>query len=123
MCRIWKLVHLWCIAMAKKPKKPTLLKKIINSVKQWKTRKTVLYMAIVMCVLYTVCNCLFGIFNTQYGMVFSFDSTLTTEWFEFWKWVVISGGSITIAKVMKGNTNSDGDENAIPNTEDEEVKG
>ena len=109
--------------MAKKSKKTTLLKKIINSVKQWKTRKTVLYTAIVMCVLYTACNCLFGIFNTQYGMVFSFDSTLTTEWFEFWKWVVISGGSITIAKVVKGNTNSDGDENAVSKSEDEEVKG
>lgn len=111
--------------MARKPKykKPNLLKRIVNSVKQWKTRKTVLYTAILMCVLYTICNCLFGIFNTKYGMVFSFDSTLTAEWFEFWKWVVISGGSITVAKVMKGNTNSDSDENAIPNSDDEEVKG
>ena len=109
--------------MAKKSKKPTLLKRVIDSVKQWKTRKTVLFTAIVMCVLYTICDCLFGVFNTQYGMVFSFDSTLTTEWFEFWKWVVISGGSITIAKVMKGNTNSDGDENNITDNEDMEVKG
>ena len=108
--------------MAKRVKK-NLLKRIMNSVKQWKTRKTVLYTAIVMCVLYTVCNCLFGILNVRHGMVFSFDSTLTAEWFEFWKWVVISGGSITVAKVMKGNTNSDGDENAVSNTEDEEVKG
>lgn len=109
--------------MAKKNKKPNILKRIWKSVKQWKTRKTVLYTAIVMCVLYTVCNCLFGVLNAQYGMVFSFDSTLTAEWFEFWKWVVISGGSITVAKVMKGNTNSDSDENAIPNSNDEEVKG
>ena len=109
--------------MAKKNKKPNILKRIWKSVKQWKTRKTVLYTAIVMCVLYTVCNCLFGVLNAQYGMVFSFDSTLTAAWFEFWKWVVISGGSITVAKVMKGNTNSDSDENAIPNSDDEEVKG
>ena len=108
--------------MAKRVKK-NLLKRIVNSVKQWKTRKTVLYTAIVMCVLYTVCNCLFGILNVRYGTVFSFDSTLTAEWFEFWKWVVISGGSITVAKVMKGNTNSDSDENTVNNTEDEEVKG
>lgn len=109
--------------MAKKSKKPNIFKRIWKSVKQWKTRKTVLFTAIVMCVLYTVCNCLFGVLNANYGTVFSFDSTLTAEWFEFWKWVVISGGSITVAKVMKGNTNSDSDENAIPNTEDEEVKG
>lgn len=109
--------------MAKKPKKSTPLKRAIQAVKRWKTRKTVLYTAIVMCVLYTACNCLFGMFNTQYGMVFSFDSTLTTEWFGFWKWVVISGGSITVAKVIKGNTNSDGDENTIPDAEYEEVNG
>ena len=104
-------------------RKPSIIKRIWKAVKKWKTRKTVLFTAIVMCVLYTVCNCLFSILNTQYGFVFSFDSTQTTEWFEFWKWVVISGGSITIAKVMKGNTNSDSDENAVTDTNSEEVKG
>lgn len=109
--------------MAKKSKKPNIFKRIWKSVKQWKTRKTVLFTAIVMCVLYTVCDCLFGVLNANHGMVFSFDSTLTSEWFEFWKWVVISGGSITVAKVMKGNTNSDSDENAVHDSNDEEVKG
>lgn len=109
--------------MAKKYNRFKLFKKIAKSIKKWKTRKTVLYTAILMCVFYTVCNCLFSVLNTEYGTVFSFDSTLTTEWFTFWKWVVISGGSITVAKVMKGNTNSDGDENAVCNTIDEEVKG
>lgn len=109
--------------MSKRRRKPRLFKRLRNSIKQWKTRKTVLYTAIAMCVLYTVCNCLFGIVNAEYGTVFSFDSTLTSEWFEFWKWVVISGGSITVAKVMKGNTNSDSDENTVSNPDDEEVKG
>jgi hypothetical protein len=111
---------------AKKTTKPkSKIKRIINAIKKWKTRKTVLYTAIVMCVLYTACNCLFGIVNAQYGTVFSFDSTLTTEWFSFWKWVVISGGSITVAKVMKGNTNSDRDENAVveQSNNDEEAQG
>ena len=110
------------MSMAKRRRKPRLFKRIQNSIKRWKTRKTVLYTAIMMCIGYTVCNCLFGIVNAEYGTVFSFDSTLTTEWFEFWKWVVISGGSITVAKVLKGKTNSDGNENAIPNAEDEEVE-
>ena len=109
--------------MAKRRRKLPLFKRIQKSIKQWKTRKTVLYTAILMCVVYTVCNCLFGIVNAEYGTVFSFDSTLTAEWFEFWKWVVISGGSITVAKVMKGNTNSDSDENTVSNPDDEEVKG
>ena len=95
------------------------IKRFINCIKRWKTRKTVLFTAIVMCVLYTFTNCLFGILNAKYGVVFSFDSTQTTEWFGFWKWVVISGGAITVAKVAKGSTNSDGDESSQNSTKEE----
>ena len=38
------------------------------------------------------------------------DSTLTSEVFGFFKWLVITGCAITIAKVAKGRTNSDSDE-------------
>ena len=38
------------------------------------------------------------------------DSTLTIEVFGFLKWLVVSGGMITIAKTIKGKTNSDVDE-------------
>lgn len=38
------------------------------------------------------------------------DSTLTVEVFGFLKWLVVSGGMITIAKTIKGKTNSDVDE-------------
>ena len=68
---------------------------------KWKTSKTTLFMAIWACIIYTVVNCLYSILNTNLGMVFSFDPTLTSEWFEFWKWVVISGGTLSIVKVVK----------------------
>ena len=38
------------------------------------------------------------------------DGTLTVEVFSFLKWLVASGGAITIAKTVKGKTNSDLDE-------------
>ena len=38
------------------------------------------------------------------------DSTLTSEVFSFFKWLVITGCAITISKVFKGKTNSDSEE-------------
>ena len=78
--------------------------------KKRKTRRTVLYIAIGMVIAYTVVNCLFGMINAHYQTVFYFDSTQTSEWFEFWKWVVVTGAIITCTKTAKGNTNSDNDE-------------
>ena len=68
--------------------------------KEWKTRKTIL---------------VFTIFCTITGLYMNFndkiiDSTLTIEVFGFLKWLVVSGGMITIAKTIKGKTNSDVDE-------------
>lgn len=75
-----------------------------------KTRNIMLFLACGMVILYTVANVLFGVLNVRYDTVFQFDPTQTTEWFSFWKWVVVSGGGITIAKTLKGNTNSDEEE-------------
>lgn len=84
--------------------------KFIANLKKWKTSKTTLFIAIWMCTIYTVVNCIFGIVNTKYGSVFYFDSTQTSEWFEFWKWVVISGGAITVTKIAKTKNNNDMEE-------------
>ena len=46
---------------------------------------------------------------------FYFDATQTSEWFEFWKWVVITGGGITVAKTFKGTEYSTGSEEGIMN--------
>ena len=88
-----------------------------------KTRNIMLLIAIFAVMAYTVANCLFGILNAHYNTVFQFDATQTSEWFEFWKWVVISGATITVAKTVKGSTNSDDDENNKEETNDTEPKG
>lgn len=81
-----------------------------------KTRNIVLFAAIAMVLIYTALDIVFGfigmnIQNTY--QIFQFDATLTTEWFGFWKWVVVSGAGITIVKTAKGKTNSDDDEPPI----------
>jgi hypothetical protein len=78
-----------------------------------KTRNIILFTAVGMVLAYTVADIVFGFIGlgaSEY-MVFQFDATLTQEFFEFWKWVVVTGAGITIAKTAKGKTNSDDDEN------------
>lgn len=75
-----------------------------------KTRKAILILSIVMIIGYTIANSILTWTHTEYGTTFYFDSTQTSEWFDFWKWVVATGTSITVAKVIKGKTNSDNDE-------------
>lgn len=75
-----------------------------------KTRNITLFAAISMVVLYTAANCIFGYLGIDHDTLFYFDSTQTSEWFEFWKWVVIMGGTITCVKTAKGSSNSDDDE-------------
>jgi hypothetical protein len=67
-----------------------------------KTRNITLFLAMAMVILYTLANCVFGFIGMQYSTVFYFDATQTSEWFEFWKWVVITGGGITVAKTFMG---------------------
>ena len=78
-----------------------------------KTRNIILFCAILMVLIYTALDILFGFIgmNIQNSyQIFQFDATLTTEWFQFWKWLIVSGAGITIAKTAKGKTNSDDDE-------------
>ncbi len=75
-----------------------------------KTRKAVLILAIVMILGYSIADCVLTWLHTEYGTTIYFDSTLTSEWFEFWKWVVGTGTAITVAKVIKGDSNTDDDE-------------
>lgn len=86
----------------------SVLKKKLN-----KTRNLILLCAITMVLVYTVLDIVFGFTGMRISgaMVFQFDSTLTSEFFDFWKWVVATGAGITIAKTVKGKTNSDDDEN------------
>ena len=72
--------------------------------KEWKTRKTILVFTIFCACLYTV----IGLYMNYNDKII--DSTLTVEVFNFLKWLVVSGGAITIAKTVKGKTNSDADE-------------
>lgn len=75
-----------------------------------KTRNITLFLAITMVILYTLANCIFGFIGMKFSTLFYFDATQTSEWFEFWKWVVITGGGITVAKTFKGTDYSTGSE-------------
>ena len=79
-----------------------------------KTRNIILLAAIGMVVFYALADIVFGFLHTGDYSVAQFDATLTSEWFSFWKWVVSVGGGITVAKTLKGNTNSDDDETDLP---------
>jgi hypothetical protein len=87
--------------------KSTLKKKL------HKTRNIVLLSAVSMVVFYTALDIIFGFVGMKLEntyQIFQFDATLTQNWFDFWKWMVISGAGITIVKTAKGKTNSDDDE-------------
>lgn len=87
--------------------------KIIKK-KLHKTRNIVLLTAVGMVISYALADIVFGFLHTGDYSVAQFDATLTSEWFSFWKWVVSVGGGITVAKTLKGNTNSDDDETDPP---------
>lgn len=81
-----------------------------------KTRNIILLTAIGMVISYAVADIIFGFLRSGDYSVAQFDATLTSEWFSFWKWVVGIGGGITVAKTVKGRTNSDDDE--LPEAEE-----
>lgn len=63
--------------------------------KEWKTRKATLVFSI-------FCICIYILIGVYMGLQDKvLDSTLTTEVFDFFKWLVITGCTITIAKVLK----------------------
>lgn len=79
-----------------------------------KTRNIVLLIAVGMVIAYALADIVFGFLHTGDYSVAQFDATLTDNWFSFWKWVVSVGGSITVAKTLKGKTNSDDNETDPP---------
>lgn len=75
-----------------------------------KTRNIVLLIAVVMVIFYALADIVFGFIHTGDYSVAQFDATLTDNWFSFWKWLASLSGGITVAKTLKGKTNSDDDE-------------
>lgn len=69
--------------------------------KEIKTRKIFLSVSVSVIILYTVISIICNIRGI------SIDSTLTENVFDFFKWLVVTGCTITVAKVIKGKTNSD----------------
>lgn len=76
--------------------------KLWNNVK---TRKVMLVLAVSMVLAYATIDILIKVF-CQLDLA----DQLTISMFDFAKWIVVVGGGITIAKVVKGKTNSDDEE-------------
>lgn len=75
-----------------------------------KTRNKLLLFVSLMVIIYTVVDIILGFVGLNTGTAIQLDSTLTSEVFGFAKWVVTTGAAITVAKTIKGETNSDEDE-------------
>jgi hypothetical protein len=78
--------------------------------RKWKKIKTRNKLLVVCCcfvIVYTAIDIVMGFVSMSLGYTAQLDSTLTSNVFDFAKWVVVSGAAITVAKTCKGNTNSD----------------
>lgn len=87
-----------------------LKKKISNA----KTRKKVLGLAIA-CVLLILAVNIGGLAISaikQTDNIYQMDSDIVNDVISFFKWTVITGCAVTVAKTAKGKTNSDDDESA-----------
>lgn len=93
----------------KNPIKSFFSKKRWNNVK---TRKIMLVLSLAMIIIYTVVTILLEIYNI------TVNDQLTIEYFSYAKWLVACGAGITIAKVLKGETNSDEDESCLEEEKD-----
>lgn len=78
--------------------------------KHWSTRKLTLWFAVFMVVFYALADMILTLVNANTGTAIYFDSTLTTEWFSFFKWLVGLGGSLTAVNILKGNNESKDEE-------------
>ena len=72
-----------------------------------KTRDMMLILCSVLVIIYTIIDIILGFVGLKTGSQIQLDSTLTTEVFGFAKWVIMTGAGITVAKTLKGRTNSD----------------
>ena len=85
-----------------------------------KTRNKILIFAIACVFIYATVDIVMGFMSMKIGVQFQLDSTLTEEVIEFCKWIVTTGACITVAKTIKGDTNSDEDETNISNKNEED---
>lgn len=72
-----------------------------------KTRDMMLILCSTLVIIYTIIDIILGFVGLRTGSQIQLDSTLTTEVFGFAKWVITTGAGITVAKTLKGYTNSD----------------
>lgn len=72
-----------------------------------KTRDMMLILCSTLVIIYTIIDIILGFVGLKTGSQIQLDSTLTTEVFDFAKWVITTGAGITVAKTLKGRTNSD----------------
>lgn len=75
--------------------------------KNWTTRKVTLICSIIAVCAYTIIDIIMTFFDKP------LDATLTEQVFIYFTALPISGCAITIAKVVKGKTNSDADETLL----------
>ena len=78
------------------------------------TRDMMLILCSILVIIYTIIDIILGFVGLKTGSQIQLDSTLTTEVFGFAKWVITTGAGITIAKTLKGRTNSDETEEPPP---------
>ena len=74
------------------------MKKLLEKLKDWSTRKTTLWYVIVSATIYMLVSTLYTIRTFNY-----LDSTTTTAYFGFSTAIGGLGGGITIAEVIKHN--------------------
>ena len=85
--------------------------------KKLKTRNKMLIICCLMVISYTIVDMVLGFIGISTGSQIQLDSTLTSEVFGFAKWVITAGAGITVAKTLKGETNSDETEEPYPDEE------
>ena len=85
--------------------------------KKLKTRNKMLLICCAMVIVYTIVDVVLGFVGLSTGTQIQLDSTLTSEVFGFAKWVITTGAGITVAKTLKGETNSDETEVPYPDEE------
>lgn len=85
--------------------------------KKLKTRNKMLIICCLMVIIYTIVDMVLGFIGISTGSQIQLDSTLTSEVFGFAKWVITTGAGITVAKTLKGETNSDETEDPYPDEE------
>lgn len=79
-----------------------------------KTRDMMLILCSTLVIIYTIIDIILGFVGLKTSSQIQLDSTLTTEVFGFAKWVITTGAGITVAKTLKGRTNSDETEEPPP---------